>query len=216
MSRRFASRVPRLGRRLRLVLAGLCLVLAAASATAARPAPAAGGRADEPVVVAARDLPAGRLLTAGDVTRVRWPVGVRPPGAATAVGTFVGRRLTAPISRREPLTPTRLLGRDLTTGLPAGTVAVPVTVAGARPAQLLHAGDRVELVAVGRAGDGAAPAPVRASAPDVVGTRLLILAVAPGRDGTSTDLVLGADHGTALQITRVAVSQLLAVLADPP
>jgi Flp pilus assembly protein CpaB len=95
------------------------------------------------LTVAAHDLPAGAVLAADDLTRVRVPPGAIPAGLAARPA---GRVLAAAVRRGEPITDARLIGPDLTAGHP-GLVAVPVRLPDAAMAALLRVGDRVELLA---------------------------------------------------------------------
>ncbi|WP_418060359.1 SAF domain-containing protein [Pimelobacter simplex] len=99
------------------------------------------------VLVAARDLPAGRVLAPGDLTSAPLPPGVLPAGAVPPGSPPLGRALAAPLRRGEPLTDVRLVGPGLATGQPSGTVAVPIRLADAGQAALLAAGDVLDLLA---------------------------------------------------------------------
>ncbi len=100
-------RLPRLGRWPRLALAASCGLLALDSAVKAHGAPPAPASRSEAVVVAARDLPAGRRLMAGDLTTLHWPSSLVPASAVRRVPPVVGRRLATPLARHEALTATR-------------------------------------------------------------------------------------------------------------
>lgn len=113
--------------------------VAATLHTLAPPPPASTG-----MRVAARDLPAGHLLTDGDLVDARVPPGVVPEGA---VGDPEGRVLAAPLRAGEAVTDVRLVGPDLASAQPAGTVALPVRLSDAGQAALLTVGDRITLVA---------------------------------------------------------------------
>lgn len=133
----------RLRRRLlshrRLGAAILAMAAVALTVHAVRP-PAPASVA---LTVAGRDLPAGTVLAAADLTRVRVPPGAVPAGLSERPA---GRVLAAAVRRGEPITDARLVGPDLTTGHP-GLVAVPVRLPDAAMASLLRVGDRVELLA---------------------------------------------------------------------
>src|SRR5579884_793336 len=94
------SRLPVLGRWPRLLAAGTCLLLALGSALGTARKPAAAGPT-APVVVAARDLPAGATLTAKDLNIARWPTRLRPSGARDRLGALVGQRLAGAVTARE-------------------------------------------------------------------------------------------------------------------
>ena len=93
-----------------------------------------------PVLVAARDVAAGSLLTTADL-RVdhvpRWGVA---PGVLGAPGEAVGRRVAAALARGEPLTSTRLVPRGPLDGLPRGRVALHVVSADPAAVDLLVPG----------------------------------------------------------------------------
>jgi pilus assembly protein CpaB len=209
----WSSRHRRLGRWLRFTAAALCLLFAAATAVSARDAPAAGP--STPIVVATHDLAPGHVLASIDLRRVRWPTGLRAARSLANPQDVVGRRLAGPMSTGEPVTADRLLGRDLTTGLPASELAVPVTVAGAQVSELVHPGDRIELLATPRTDDAAVPMSASVDI-EVVASRLLLLSVAGDREAASTDLVVATDRSTALRIARAAAARVLTAVGDPP
>lgn len=152
--------------RARRVLAALLVGVAAwVTVTVARPAPVQDGI---PVLVAARDLPAGARVGDSDLRVVRVPpdavpdrVVLDPVSAASAV-------LAGPLGAGEVLTTTRLRGPGLLAGAPSGTVAVSVPLADPSILDSLRAGDRVRLLAVGT---GA-----------VVGDATVLVAIAPASD----------------------------------
>lgn len=141
--RRRAARRQRVRRWSAAVLAALA---AFATVSALRPAdtPATG----LPTVVAARDLPAGAVLTEGDLLVEPRPAGQRPDTATGTTTGLPGRVLTSPISAREIVTSARLRGSGLLAGQPAGTVAMSLPVldpgsTGVAP------GSRIDLYASG-------------------------------------------------------------------
>lgn len=97
------------------------------------------------ILVAARDLPAGRL-TASDAKPVPFPPDVRPAGALPAGTDLTGRTLAAPMRAGEPFTDTRLLGPGLLSGYGSGLVATPVRIADAEAAALLSPGDAIDIL----------------------------------------------------------------------
>ncbi|MDT4943024.1 MAG: pilus assembly protein CpaB [Pseudonocardiales bacterium] len=217
---RLARRLPHLdlsylGRWPRRLLAGCCLLLALLSAVS-KPSPPASSAETTPVVVAARSMPAGHLLARRDVSVARWPPAVRPPGAPSAPSAVVGRRLAGPVGTGEPIAGTRLVGADLATALPAGLVAAAVSLADPHAADLVRAGDRVDLLATAKPIDPlAGPGPLAAHV-RVLATSCAVLAVLPQTATADAELVLAVDRATALRITRDSVSQLFtAVVARP-
>lgn len=129
------------GRR-RLAAAGLAAGSFAAGLQVLAPRPAVG----EPVVVAARDVPPGAVLAAGDLLLVRRPPGVLPAGAVVDPSAAVGRTLGSGMRSGEALTDARLVGPGLLAGRPPGEVAAPVRIADGEAAALLRAGDRVDVL----------------------------------------------------------------------
>jgi pilus assembly protein CpaB len=208
-------RLPRIGRVPRLLAAGVCLLLALASAAGSadqrrRPATSV------PVVVAARDLPAGATLTAKDLTVARWPPGTVPAGAQPEPAAFLGRRAAGPVVAREPITATRLVGAALTRGLPAGTVAAPVVLDDPHAADVVHAGDRVTVLETPRpddAGLSASAAPARVG---TVATRVRALAVLPAAADGPGEVIVAVDESTAVRITRDRVTQMFTLVVEPP
>ncbi|WP_067435475.1 SAF domain-containing protein [Nocardioides jensenii] len=126
----------------RRLLCALCVagaVFATVRALAPTPPPTV------PVTVAAHDLPAGAVLTAGDLTTVELPAAAAPD-KVTSTSYAVGRTTTGPVRRGEPMTDVRLVGAGLLDGYP-GLVAVPVRVPDDGAAALLRVGDRIDLLA---------------------------------------------------------------------
>jgi Flp pilus assembly protein CpaB len=126
-------------RRRRLIAALLLGVAAAVAVRSVAPPPPATAT----LVVAARDLPAGRALTPGDLTTARVSPDAVPDGTG---GNPVGRRLAAPLRAGEPVTDVRLVGPDLGAAQPVGTTTVPVRLTDAGQVALLSAGDRISLL----------------------------------------------------------------------
>lgn len=133
---RVRRRVLRRRRPLAVVLAAGAL--AAALHTLAPPPPPSTG-----VRVADRDLPAGHVLTDGDLVEVAVPPDVVPEGV---VADPAGRVLAAPLRAGEAVTDVRLVGPDLASAQPADTVALPLRLSDAGQAALLTVGDRIALL----------------------------------------------------------------------
>lgn len=101
-----------------------------------------------PVLVAARDVPAGATLTGDDVRIRDLPTAYAPAGALHEPGAAVGRILTGSARAGEPITDVRVVGREstlLATGSP-DAVAVPVRLTDAAVADLLRPGSHVDVV----------------------------------------------------------------------
>ncbi len=184
------------------------------------------------VVVAARDLAAGSLLTADDVRRETWPRDVAPRHRLARVG---GELLTA-VRAGEALTDTRIRGPALLRG--QGPEIRSMAVQFTDPvAALLRAGDRIDVIAGPPEGLG--------SGSVIAATDLLVLAVgtpsgtgggfggdgpgpdgssggglgavldgSPGAAGSSGDgvVIVAVDTATALQLRGAMSGRALSVL----
>ena len=88
--------------------------------------------ASSQVIVAARDMPVGRVLTPADIKQVEWPTGSLPLGYSTSPAEVVGRGLLTPVRANEPLLTNKLAlkeaGGGLTITIPEGKRAMSVKV----------------------------------------------------------------------------------------
>jgi Flp pilus assembly protein CpaB len=196
----------RLARRHRAVVAG---VLAAGAVLTALPVLAPSAAATVTVVAAAHDLAPGAALTRADVTTVSLPRSVAPEGVLAQPEDVVGRAVTGAVRRGEPLTDVRLLGAGLLQT--AGLVAAPVRLADTATVALLHAGDRVDVLAAPTSSDEALTSAV------TVARALQVLAV-PGlgdADGDGGLVVLAATPATAARLAAAAVGARLSVTVLP-
>jgi Flp pilus assembly protein CpaB len=196
----------RLARRHRSLVAGL---LAAGAVLTALPVLAPSAGATVTVLAAAHDLAPGAPLTRADVTTVALPRAAVPTGALSHPEDAVGHAVTGAVRRGEPLTDVRLLGAGLLqTG---GLVAAPVHLADTATVALLHAGDRVDVLAAPTSSD----APVSTAV--TVARALQVLAV-PGvgdADAEGGLVVLAATPGTAARLAAAAVGARLSVTVLP-
>lgn len=84
------------------------------------------------LVVAARPLPMGTLLTEADVKLVPWPASAQVPGSFTRPDQVVNRGLVNAIAENEPVTETKLApigaGAGLPPTIPEGMRAVSIRV----------------------------------------------------------------------------------------
>lgn len=194
------------------------MLLLAAVAVALRPAPPDAALAPSvpatEVAVAARDLPAGTVLTAADLRTVSVPVPVVPGGAVARPGTVVGRIAAGPIRRGEVLTDARVVGPGLTAGLgPGGSAAVPVRLAEPEAAGLVRAGDRVDVLGSAVGADGMVLA---GDAADIA-TGLRVLAVLGERaSADGVVLVVAATPPVARRLAGAAARQRLTITVRPP
>ncbi|WP_300399744.1 Flp pilus assembly protein CpaB [Nocardioides sp.] len=129
-------------RRRRLLAALLSAVAVWAGLSAVSPSP----EGTVPVLVAARDLPAGLTISADDLTTVDFRPGSEPSGAVGSEADVAGRLLAAPLGAGEPVTAVRLVGADLAQAHP-GRRSVPVRLPDPGMVALLEVGDLVDLVA---------------------------------------------------------------------
>lgn len=70
------------------------------------------------IVVAARDLPLGRVLTAEDVKVIGWPGDAIPENASTTVEEVLGRGIITPVTMNEPLLAGKMAVKEAGGGLP--------------------------------------------------------------------------------------------------
>jgi len=198
--------------RLRVALAALCLGAAAAAGVhALRPPPAA----TVPVVVLARDVPAGSTLAAADVVVADVPPAAAPAGALTRAGDAHGRATAVDLPARQPLTPTLLADTTLTG--PPGTVVVAVRLDDQAVAALLEPGLHLDLVAArleGGAGETVArralvrPAPAGGDEPGG------LLGGAAGDDGGRPVLV-AVTPAEAVRLAETSVSARIVAVVVP-
>lgn len=200
-------------RRARRAFALVCLVLAVLSWSGGR----RGSRARQvAVVVAAHPLPPGAVLRTPDVIVVRWPADTAPLTRLAVASAVVGRRLAAPVGVRDPITSTRLVGRDLAAGLPDGQRITAVSVPASASA-FVSPGDRVGLMPLEAAPDSTADVfDTGRMAPlgSIVADHLRVLAVLPADDGgASAHLVVAC---SATQAVRLASrgDRVFAVIGD--
>jgi Flp pilus assembly protein CpaB len=208
---RLGSRLPMWRRvrwfhRFRLVAAAALAATAVASTvTSSGDVDLTGGRTVS-VLVAARDLPAGVVLTSTDVgTGQLLPRSV-PDGVLREGATVVGRTLSGALRRGTVLTDVALLGAEHTVlSAGPGTVAVPLRLAQPGIAALARPGARVDVLAVDESSSVAAQV-----ARDVV-----VLAVAgPAADGAAPDatiLVVAVPTPQATGLVRATLRGRLAV-----
>jgi pilus assembly protein CpaB len=161
------------------------------------------------VLAAARDLPGGESLAAGDVVAVTLPAQAVPDGALRPGDPAEGRPLAGPVRRGEPLTDVRLLGPSLLAGYGEGLVAVPVRLADADAARLLRAGDLIDVLAAETATAAAASATATVAPVQVVAAGVRVVAVPPPGDDLAAGGVLG-DGALVVLATRREVAAHLA------
>jgi Flp pilus assembly protein CpaB len=160
------------------------------------------------VIIASADLPTGHSVEAGDLAVRKFPADVVPAVALREKGAVIGRTLAGPVARGEPITSTRLLSGQLTAGMPAGLVALPVTI---RSAEFVQPGDRIDLLAA-MAADSDQPAMAGgARRSETLAESVPVLAVLPGSDSDA-----GANTASVLVALTSAEAIRVAAAADQP
>jgi Flp pilus assembly protein CpaB len=194
-------------RKHRALVAG---ALTAVGVLTALPALAPAGGPSVVVVAAAHDLQPGHPLTAGDLTTVALPQDLVPAGTLTTVAAALGHTAAGAVRRGEPLTDVRLLGTGLLQG--AGLVAAPLRLADPASLALLHAGDRVDVLAAPTSAEGAATSAVTVAA----GVRVLAVPDVKDDAGDGGLVVVAATPATAARLAAAAVGARLSVTLLPP
>jgi len=152
-------------------------MLAAAALAAAVPAGLAAlaprGPELERIVVASHDLPGGQVISSGDVRAITMAKADLPDGSTSDPDALVGRAVTGPVRRGEPLTDARIVGPGLLRGL-ADRVASTVRLADPADADLVRPGDLVDVLAADSSSVGssaiATPQPPAQTAPGTTGS----------------------------------------------
>ncbi|WP_433758889.1 SAF domain-containing protein [Nocardia sp. CA-135398] len=157
------------------------------------------GSARAEVVVAGRDLPPGHLLEATDLRSTHLESGALPAGAVDDIAVLVGATLTGAMRTGEVFTDLRIVGPRLAavaTGAGDARI-VPIRLADTAVAEILRAGDRVDVIgAEEQGGPGTRPARLLAI------NAAVVLVSGPGdRRGAPERVVLvamDAEHATAV------------------
>ncbi|WP_337059233.1 RcpC/CpaB family pilus assembly protein [Kineococcus sp. G2] len=207
---------PRDRRRRRLARRWLSAGLTAAAAGVAVSALSPPQPATRPVLVAARDLPAGATLAAGDVRRDERPAGTVPDGALDGT-TARGAVLSGAVRRGEVLTDARTTGAGLLAGQPPGTLATTVAVDERAVLDGLRPGARVDVLA--RTDDPVTGLPTGA---ERVAADVVVLAVPTGASGAGLlgaapdgpgSVLVAVDPPTAARLAAAAGRTVLALRA---
>ncbi|KAF0848737.1 SAF domain-containing protein [Nocardia caishijiensis] len=154
------------------------------------------GGARQSVVVAANDLAPGRVLTADDMRVDQHETRTLPTGFATDTAPLLGATLTGAMRAGETFTDLRVVGPRLAAAA-AGTEdarIVPIRLADSAVAEVLRAGDRVDVVGVEDTGDSAARARTLATDAAVV----LVTASADRRAERVVLVALATEYATAV------------------
>jgi len=197
--------------RFRFALAAVCLGVAAAVTLQALRPPTPP---TVPVVVLARDVPAGTELAAGDLAVADVPAGTAPDGAFRAADDARGHVTAVDLPARLPLTPTLLT--DTVLAGPAGTVVVAVRLDDPAVADLLEPGLHLDLVAArleGGPGETVARRALVRPSPDGDAPPGGLLGAAPAGDGPPVLVAVTPEE--ALLIAQASVSSRLVAVVVP-
>ncbi|MGK8487277.1 SAF domain-containing protein [Nocardia asiatica] len=164
-----------------------------------------------PVVVAGRDLPPGRLLEAGDLRSVPREAGTLPEGAVTDPAALVGATLTGAVRQGEMFTDLRVVGPRLAAAATGAREAriVPIRLADTAVADILRAGDRVDVIGAEDA-SGLGTRPVRTLATDAA--VILVSGAAEGRAAAGRVVLVAMDAEHAAAVAGASLRTALTVV----
>ncbi|MCI2421309.1 SAF domain-containing protein [Saccharopolyspora sp. K220] len=154
------------------------------------------------VLVAARDLPPGRVLSHVDVVRREMPAELVPDGALPDAAAAVGRVLGSAARGGEPLTDVRFNGPTVASG-GAGRASVPVRLADPDVADFLVPGRRVDLITT----------ITRSGHTSVLAENVPVLAVQPAQNRRDQGrlIFVGLPEGPAAAVAAASLTQSVTV-----
>ncbi|MEU5409634.1 SAF domain-containing protein [Nocardia asteroides] len=170
------------------------------------------GAARHTVVVAARDLAPGRLLTADDLRLDERESRSLPSGSATDTAALLGATLTGAMRAGETFTDLRVVSPRLAAaaaGSPEARI-VPIRLADPAVAEVLRAGDRVDVVGVEDAGGPGASKPARTLATDAA--VVLVTTSGERRSGTERVVLVALDAHNATAVAGASLRTALTVV----
>lgn len=171
----------------------LLITLAVLIAVADRTTPT---RASE-VIVAARDIAPGETVRSQDVAREQWPVQIAQN--LPSADDVLDRAAAGPLRAGEPVLNHHVAGPDLLQQVAPGSAAVVVSVPRVGDVALARAGDRVDLVAIGRR-------------PRTVADSALILATDQVSDDQTWRLAIALDPRVAVDVVAADALDSLQVV----
>ena len=159
-----------------------------------------------PVLVAARDLPAGARLSQGSVAERRVPARFVPPDALTSPATVAGARTAAGLAAGSYLTAGSLRGPGADRGGPGealedGERALEVAVSGGSALARAQPGGRVDVVVTTEAREGAGRAFVALEDVELLGLRAASGAAAVEDEGALAGAGAAAEAVAVLRVT---------------
>jgi pilus assembly protein CpaB len=178
--------------------------------------------ASQPVVVAAKALPVGALVAAGDVKVADWPSKSLVAGGFAKVDDVIGRGLLTQVGENEPITQTKLASREAGAGMPPtiplGMRAISVKVDEViGVAGFVVPGTRVDVVAtIGSAKETATRTVVSNLQVLAAGTRIDQQEAKDGKPIPTTVVTLLATPEDAERVTLASADgKILLVLRNP-
>ncbi|MET8425288.1 SAF domain-containing protein [Nocardia sp. NPDC004860] len=187
--------------------AGAVALLVLAGFLAVRADPAAG---HTPVLVAARDLPPGQVLGDGDVRVAARETATLPAGAVREAARLRGATLAGALAAGEIVTEVRVVGPRLAAvaAQSADARIVPIRLADNAVAEILRAGDRVDVVAGEDSGGGGRPARLLAADAAVV----LVSGTENPRGRTDRIVLVALDSRRAAAVAAASLRTALTVV----
>ncbi|WP_246023613.1 SAF domain-containing protein [Nocardia yunnanensis] len=186
---------------------GAVALLVVAGFLAVRGDPGAGRT---PVLVAARDLGPGQVLGDGDLRVAGRETGTLPSGALREADKVRGATLAGALAAGEIVTDVRVVGPRLA-GVATGAAdarIVPIRLADNAVAEILRAGDRVDVVAGEDSGGGGRPARLLASGAAMV----LVSSAESGRGRTDRVVLVALDSRRAAAVAAASLRTALTVI----
>ncbi|WP_040812777.1 SAF domain-containing protein [Nocardia concava] len=187
--------------------AGAVALLVLAAFLAVRTDPAAG-RTE--VLVAARDLPPGQVLGEGDLRPAPRETATLPAGTVREAGRLRGATLAGALAAGEIVTELRVVGPRLAAVAAHAPDAriVPIRLADNAVAEILRAGDRVDVVAGEDAGGNGRPARLLAADAAVV----LVSGTEDPRGRTDRVVLVALDSRRATAVAAASLRSALTVV----
>lgn len=130
--------------RLRFLLVALCLAVSVEAVVTAIAPPASKHME---VIVAARDISAGKVVSASDFQTVQVDMNTLPSDVYTNQNSLNGLTLAVSVPAGMPIWPAMLVSESLVEKAPAGTSVATIDIADDTEASLLQAGRRVSILA---------------------------------------------------------------------
>ncbi|MEU2039166.1 SAF domain-containing protein [Nocardia niwae] len=163
------------------------------------------------VLVAGRDLAPGRLLEAGDLRSAPRAAGTLPAGAVADPAELVGATLTGAMRQGEVFTDLRVVGPRLAAAATGAREAriVPIRLADTAVADILRAGDRVDVIGAEDA-NGAGTRPARTLAADAA--VILVSRAGEGRQPAERVVLVAMDAEYAAAVAGASLRTALTVV----